>query len=216
MTYFYHFSLAKIFIHTATANLNRTELYNALAGRITSQKIYHRPSSQSPNTECSTTRLTGTFIFFPFSTLMILFYCHLTFVASSDVSCLSLSLLGLFSGYSYNFTVFFLSFLVFSNLILICFGVFFRFLLFWAQWIFSIYISNFYHIWKILGHYFFKYISVPPLPLFNLQYRLPGSFPKTTGALFFFPPTPISISFWKIFIANFKVTDLFLQSLIWY
>ena len=120
MTYFYHFSLAKIFIHTATANLNRTELYNALAGRITSQKIYHSPSSQSPNTECSTTRLTGTFIFFPFSTLMILFYCHLTFVASSDVSCLSLSLLGLFSGYSYNFTGFFLSFLVFSNLILIC------------------------------------------------------------------------------------------------
>lgn len=97
MTYFYHFSLAKIFIHTATANLNRTELHNALAGRITSQKIYYSPSSQSPNTECNTTRLAGPFIFFPFSTLMILFYCHLTFVASNDVSCLSLSPFGLFS-----------------------------------------------------------------------------------------------------------------------
>lgn len=107
MTYFYHFSLAKIFIYTATANLNRTELHNALAGKITSQKICHSPSSQSPNTECGTTRLTGPFIFFPFSTLRILFYYHLTFVASSDVSCLSLSPFGLFSGYFYNFTIFF-------------------------------------------------------------------------------------------------------------
>ena len=62
----YHFYLAKIFIHTVTANLNRTELHNDLVGRITSQKIYHSPSSQSPNTECNTTRLTGPFIIFSF------------------------------------------------------------------------------------------------------------------------------------------------------
>lgn len=154
MTYFYHFSLAKIFIYTATANLNRTELNNAMAGRITSQKIYHSPSSQSPNTERSTTWLTGPFIFFPFSTLMILFYCHLTFVASSDVSCLFLSPFGLFSGYFYNF--FLLSFLVFSNLILICFGVFFIVSCTLSTMnFFNLYISNFYHIWKILGPYFF-------------------------------------------------------------
>lgn len=47
-----------------------------LAGRSISHKIYHNLSSQSPNTEFSTVRMAGPFIFSPFS---ILRYCSIVF-----------------------------------------------------------------------------------------------------------------------------------------